>query len=350
MKQRDYFFDNAKFILMVFVVFGHLLRTYIEQNEIIYTIYKVIYTFHMPGFILVSGFFAKGIYEKGYAGKLAKKLILPYLIFQIIYTIYYYYLYNKSEITFNLFDPQWALWFLISLFCWNLMLPLFARLKRWTGLGVALGLALAAGYINEISNFLSLSRTLVFFPIFLLGYHLGKDDIKKLMSNRARVVSAITFAAVFIWFYVNKDMDYKWLLGSKPYAQLEETSIFSMFKRLGLYGLSLMMVLSFFSFVPNKKFFFTNWGKQTLYVYLLHGFFIKFFKASEVHSLFTDAENFIMLAGISLILTIMLSSDFIASMAQPMIELKTTKLKQLSVKIKVYAHFFKNQLRKPFHG
>ncbi|WP_409294597.1 acyltransferase family protein [Peribacillus sp. SCS-26] len=350
MKERDFFFDNAKFILMVLVVFGHLLRTYIEDNEIIYTIYKVIYTFHMPAFILVSGFFAKGIYEKGYAGKLAKKLIIPYLIFQVIYTVYYYYLYNKQEITFNLLDPQWALWFLVSLFCWNLMLPLFAKLGTWRGLGLSLIAALGAGYINEISNFLSLSRTLVFFPVFLLGYHLGKEDIKQLMCSKARIISALTFAAVFTWFYVNKDIDYKWLLGSKPYDELGGAEVFAMFKRLGLYGLSLAMVLSFFSFVPNRKFFFTNWGKQTLYVYLLHGFFIKFFKESSLHSFFTDAENFIMLAGISLIITIALSSNLIASLAQPIIELRTNRLKFLKVKTRVYFQFLKNQLRKPFHG
>ncbi len=32
MKQRDFFFDNAKFILMAFVVFGHLLNTYIHDK------------------------------------------------------------------------------------------------------------------------------------------------------------------------------------------------------------------------------------------------------------------------------------------------------------------------------
>ncbi|WP_026692260.1 acyltransferase family protein [Peribacillus kribbensis] len=350
MKQRDYFFDNAKFILMVLVVFGHLLRTYIENNEIVYTLYKVIYTFHMPGFILVSGFFAKGIYEKGYAGKLTKKLILPYVIFQIIYTIYYYYLYNKNEITFNLFNPQWALWFLLSLFCWNLALPLFARITPWKGLGLSLALALGVGYFDGISNYLSLSRTFVFFPIFLLGYHLGREDIKKLMNNKARLFSFLAFAVVFTWFYLDKNVDYKWLLGSKPYSELEQISIFSMFKRLGLYGLSMMMVLSFFSFVPNKKHFFTNFGKQTLYVYLLHGFFVKYFKASSVHSFFTNTENFIMLAGMALILTILLSSDFIASLAQPIVELRTSRFKNLVLKLKIHAQYYKRQLGRPFQN
>ncbi|MEM5595768.1 acyltransferase family protein [Niallia circulans] len=60
MKQRDYYFDNAKFILIFFVVFGHFIQSFINDNQNIYTLYKVIYTFHMPAFILISGFLPKG--------------------------------------------------------------------------------------------------------------------------------------------------------------------------------------------------------------------------------------------------------------------------------------------------
>ena len=48
------------------------------------------------------------------------------------------------------------------------------------------------------------------------------------------------------------------------------------------------MVLSFMSFVPRKQYFFTQLGKNTLYVYLLHGFFIKTFRKSEIQNYFHD--------------------------------------------------------------
>ncbi len=72
MYKRDSFFDNAKFILIVLVVFGHMIETFIEDNVTVYAIYKVIYSFHMPAFILVSGFFTKGIYKKGISIKSRK--------------------------------------------------------------------------------------------------------------------------------------------------------------------------------------------------------------------------------------------------------------------------------------
>src|SRR4051812_12296414 len=101
MKQRDFYFDNAKFILILLVVFGHLLRSFIGNTNLAHTLYMVIYTFHMPAFILVSGFFARGFYQKDYLKKIAKKLLLPYFIFQLIYSVFYYFLNNESQFVFN---------------------------------------------------------------------------------------------------------------------------------------------------------------------------------------------------------------------------------------------------------
>ncbi|PLT34559.1 acyltransferase family protein [Bacillus sp. V5-8f] len=343
MRKRDFFFDNAKFILIAFVVFGHLLKTFVNDNEAIYSLYKTIYTFHMPAFILVSGFFAKGFYKKGYISKITKKLILPYLIFQMIYAVYYYYLYQKSSLSVDFLDPQWSLWFLISLFCWNIMLLGFAKLKPAVGIGSAILVALLIGYVDSVSNYLSLSRTFVFFPMFLIGYHLSKDHIKHLLTFKARTFAFLIMAVVFIGFYLYPDINYKWLLGSKPYSELEAASIISMFKRLAFYLLSLMMVFSFLALIPTGQYFFTQWGKQTLYVYLLHGFFVRFFRESSIRDHFTNLENFLMLGGISLLITIVLSSRFIASIAQPLIELDFSRTKNLIQSLGMYLKLYKEK-------
>ncbi|MCS0652050.1 acyltransferase family protein [Cytobacillus firmus] len=344
MKQRDYYFDNAKFILIFFVVFGHLLRSFIEDNETIYTVYKVIYTFHMPAFILVSGFFAKGFYKKGYIKKIAKKLILPYIIFQVIYSVFYYFLYNKGTFELDPFNPHWSLWFLISMFCWNIMLLFFAKYKAVYSLAAAFIIGLAVGYADWISNYLSLSRTFVFFPLFLLGYYLKKEHLYALFQPMFRFSAFAIFAVVFIGFYLYPEVDYKWLLGSKPYTEMGAASIGAVFTRLGFYILSLIMVFSFFAFVPRKQYFFTNLGKNTLYVYLLHGFFVRVFRESDVQGFFTKPENFLLLAGISLLLTLLLSSKLITSFAQPIIELKTSQLKKLKDRSRAYARFYRKKL------
>jgi len=344
MKQREYYFDNAKFILIVFVVFGHLLRSFIEENEVIYSLYKVIYTFHMPAFILVSGFFAKGFGKKGYVLKIAKKLILPYLVFQTIYSLFYYFLYQKPELSINPLDPHWSLWFLISLFFWNIMLYVFARFQWKYSLTITLMIALVIGFADSISNFLSLSRTFVFFPLFLLGYYLKREHFYKLLHGKFKISACTVFLIVFAGFYLFPDLEYEWLLGSKPYAEMGVDSITAMFIRLAVYILSIIMMASFFALVPTKRYFFTNLGRNSLYVYLLHGFFIRLFRVSDVKDYFSDVESFLLLAGISLLLTLILSSKTITSFAQPLIELKVSKTKEMLLKCWWIMQFYKNKL------
>ena len=58
MKERNYLFDNLKFFLIVLVVFGHSLEEIsLEHN---YAIIRAwIYSFHMPAFVFISGYFSK---------------------------------------------------------------------------------------------------------------------------------------------------------------------------------------------------------------------------------------------------------------------------------------------------
>ena len=343
MKQRYFYFDNAKFILIFFVVFGHMIRSFIEDSEMIFTIYKVIYSFHMPAFILVSGFFAKGFYQKGYIVKITKKLIVPYLIFQLIYSIYYYYLNGQTKIEWDLLNPHWSLWFLISLFWWNLMLLLVSKYKAFTSIIISMIIGLLVGYVDYVTNYLSLSRTFVFFPFFLLGYYLTKDHIRFLFKTRCRLVALAIFVIVFAGFYCFPNNNYEWLLGSKPYGDISGASVTAMFTRLGFYFLSFLMVFSFMSLVPRKQYFFTQLGKNTLYVYLLHGFFIKTFRKSEIQNYFHDPEQFLLLVVMSLLLTLVLSNRIAISVIQPLIEFRWSQIILLKVRGIAIFKFYLNK-------
>ncbi len=57
MKQRDPFFDNAKFLLIMLVLIGHVITINRADNRINLATYNWIYTFHMPLFIFISGYF-----------------------------------------------------------------------------------------------------------------------------------------------------------------------------------------------------------------------------------------------------------------------------------------------------
>jgi fucose 4-O-acetylase-like acetyltransferase len=88
-----------------------------------------------------------------------------------------------------------------------------------------------------------------------------------------------------------------------------------------------MATLSFLSLVPRKNHFFTKWGTSSIYVYLLHGFFVKYFRNSELVDLFADSEQIIVFLIVTLMLIAFLSSKMIRKIAQPLIELKASFIK-----------------------
>ncbi|TWP26259.1 hypothetical protein ETU09_11230 [Apibacter muscae] len=60
-KERSYFFDNLKFLLILLVIFGRIIEYYIFVNHNYKSIYLFIYSFYMPLFIFISGYFSKNI-------------------------------------------------------------------------------------------------------------------------------------------------------------------------------------------------------------------------------------------------------------------------------------------------
>ncbi|WLR50782.1 acyltransferase family protein [Bacillus tianshenii] len=325
--QREAYYDNARFLLILLVVFGHLLTPFTDKSHIGSTFYWLIYTFHMPAFILISGYFAKGFRKKGYVGKIAKKLVIPYFMFQAIYAIYYVFIHKKDSFVVDPFDPQWSLWFLLSLFFWNLLLYVVTKFDwKWT-LPVTLVLGVLVGYISFVGNYLSLSRTFVFLPIFLAGFYMKHEHFKWLQNIRVRIGAISVISIGFLVFYFIPEFNSDWLLGSKSYEVLNVGALGGLYRSLWYIG-TFIITFSFLSLVPSKQYFFTDLGGRTLYVYLLHGFIIQYVRNANVFDL-NNWQDFVLLSLVALGLTFLLSSRVVYIVTQPIIEFKTTKLRHL---------------------
>ncbi|GAB1797338.1 acyltransferase family protein [Priestia megaterium] len=321
MAKRDAYFDNVKFILIVLVVFGHLLTPFINDKQWLRTLYIFIYTFHMPAFILISGYFAKGYRKKGYMWKAAKKVLLPYIIFQLIYAVYDYKLYDESTFEVSVFQPAWSLWFLLSLFCWNAMLFIFTKIKY--PLAVAAVLGIMIGLCEPLETTLSLSRTFVFFPFFLAGFYMKKEHFKKLTSVSCKKVAGGTLLIIALWIqYIAPDFEKEWLFGSKSYASLGVNQLEGMTLRMLFYSISLAMTISFLALIPTQTMSFTSRGAQTFYVYLLHGFLIKYIRLSSFGDWIESVQGYSILLIGACGVAWLLSSKYVSTIARPLIELK----------------------------
>ena len=80
---RDYHIDNIKGVLIFLVVCGHLISTLQDAGSTFAIgIRAFIYFFHMPGFIFMSGYLAKGFLKKQYKGEKLLSYAWLYLLFK----------------------------------------------------------------------------------------------------------------------------------------------------------------------------------------------------------------------------------------------------------------------------
>ncbi|MBR6542120.1 MAG: hypothetical protein IKT73_02820, partial [Anaerotignum sp.] len=80
---RNYHIDNITGILILLVVCGHLLSTLQDMNSTFAIgVRTFIYFFHMPGFIFMSGYLAKGFLKKQYKGEKLLSYAWLYLLFK----------------------------------------------------------------------------------------------------------------------------------------------------------------------------------------------------------------------------------------------------------------------------
>ncbi|TXL66589.1 hypothetical protein FHP05_04170 [Cerasibacillus terrae] len=331
--ERYAYFDNVKVLLIFLVVFGHIIQPFTDSSSGIQTLYTWMYTFHMPAFIFLAGFFAKGSGSITYIKKLAKKLLIPYLIFQAIYTIYYFVIGKEDWLMDSIFYPHWSLWFLFSLFCWHILLIIFKRIPPVYGILIAILIGLSVGYIGKIGHTFSLSRTFVFLPFFLIGFWLSKDHLMKIKGKAVQVISIGILIGAAIVIHYAPDINSGWLLASKSYSDLGSPE-YGGFARFFIYITSSIMVISVLSLVPTKRFKWTHIGSQTTYVYLLHGFFIQYFRQANLFKV-DGLLDVVGLGALSLAIVFILSSRPVRGIWQPMIEGKTTILKNAFSRITV---------------
>lgn len=315
--QREAYFDNAKLLFIFLVVFGHIIQPLKTSIPLADILYQWIYLFHMPAFVLVSGFFAKGSGEKSYIMKLVKRILLPYIIFHIFYTVYFYGI-GKNGWDTSIVDPHWGLWFLISLFCWHMLLVLFKRFPAKWGILFAFVLGIGVGYVPFINETFSLSRTFVFFPFFLMGFWFSKEKLFRMQTVKRKWISAGVLVTIFAISYVTPTIQAQWLFGSHPYVELE-APVYGGILRAALYTVAILMTFSALTLVPRTRLSFTHLGEQTMYVYLLHGLFIQYIRQANLLQLEQNLD-IIGLIVIAAAIVWLLSSKWVGSLTQWLVE------------------------------
>ncbi len=272
-KKRLYLVDNIKGLLIVLVVFGHICELFIGHpfNKIMYCI---IYTFHMPAFVFCSGLFAR------YSVRKIRHYIVIYLLFQTVYTLLAgRFLPGNTYLQYH--TPYWALWYIFSLICWLLLLPIFdvnGAVKKLFVLLLAVAAALLAGFDKQIGYMLSLSRNIVYLPYFLAGYYVDFKHNRCMLADTVKrwyvLVPSLLVAVLSVVYVLNcyDKLDPKLYYGVFGY-DLDGMTV--MWRLAGYAAAAAYMVL-IFRFMPYKRLpVLTALGKRSLNIFLLHIFAVK---------------------------------------------------------------------------
>ncbi|MEG1718751.1 MAG: acyltransferase family protein [Clostridia bacterium] len=216
---RNELIDILKAIAIILVVVGHTMQygttaDYL-QNKLFYdnAFFQFIYTFHMPLFMLISGylFYASAArHSFSYIVKSkVKTLLFPVLIWSFI-PFFYNLIKNGDFSVMTIFKTYGTtainnFWFLWSLLFWSLV---FVFVKRFLkdNIFVYIGIFILTFFIPD--TLAALHKFI--YPFFMLGYFFNKNKAKFthfLSSEKSKLIclilSGATFFVMFLFYNRN---------------------------------------------------------------------------------------------------------------------------------------------------
>lgn len=214
--------DEVKFFLIILVIFGHSghflhLDNSLLSVKIVRHVIHTIYLFHMPLFIMISGYFSKRTDDSIKFLKSIWKLIRIFLTFHFVWMLIDYWRGETIDFV-RLVSPAFTLWYLLSLVYWRVILQVFPkRLLKCPKvvMSIVCVIGLASGLV-PLTNEFSIHRTLTFMPCFFLGYYTREHQwMEKLKGIPFQWIVLPAVILVFIENHLRLD-----IYGRVPYASL----------------------------------------------------------------------------------------------------------------------------------
>lgn len=284
-KDRIYYFDNLKFLLIFLVVFGHFIELYVNVSYNAKVLWTFIYTFHMPLFIFVSGYFSKKQIETEDYKKTYKYISLYYIMKILHFLIDKYIFCNNSNL--NILTINNIEWYLFALAIWPAISIKTKKIQFKKKLLFSIIISLIIGFDPFFKDFLCLSRIIVFYPFFLIGNNFNQNKINKIKNKKNIILSLLILILIFLVYYFNIDFVYKIrpiLTGRNNYNILNESiRNYGIIIRSGWYIFSIFISILIMIVIPKQQNFITKYGERTLSVYFWHAFIFYIIKYLNIY-------------------------------------------------------------------
>lgn len=277
---RIVLFDLIKCFAIFMVIWGHCIGQLTQTDCSQLPVYRIIYSFHMPLFMLISGYFASNSMNLSFKVVLAKKfrqLIYPCIIWGamiwLVIESMYSFCYNRDTIDLwgLLVDFYWFadFWFLKSCFICYLLAYIGSHSgiskKYWIPISLLISQGISPFYISFM------------YPCFIIGIELHQNKSLFLKINNHYWVIAISFL-IMLFLYTENTWNRSHGIPSnilnadfQAWIRLMTYRLFRLF--IGIIG-SIYFFLTFFKYfrrISNGKLidYFSDCGRYTLELYIL---------------------------------------------------------------------------------
>ncbi|MGA9102313.1 acyltransferase family protein [Aeromicrobium sp.] len=311
-KERVAYLDNARYWVMLLVVIGHSLTQFGSMDSA-RAVYVWIYAFHMPFFILISGYTARRYMgDARQVRRIVSTLVVPYLIVETTLQLISRH-YTGEPDPLRILSPQWLAWFMAALFVWRLTTPIWRALRYPITTSIVISLTVG---LFELPNVLSLPKILGFLPFYVVGMHMSREWFERLTARPIRIASAIVLLVAFLICYrYSGGWETDWLLWKQRYDEspLSATPIEGMTQRAELLAVGFVLTFAALSLVPKRRSWTTRFGGRTFYCYLLHGYVIVYL--TYQFELFDRIEKF----GVGAVIGCIVGSTILANLLMTVI-------------------------------
>lgn len=293
-RERIYLYDNVKCLAIILVVVGHAINylTDFDGYTLEKALYVMIYSFHMPLFLFVSGLFLKPMTRET---KFPAYKVLSFVLIGVVLRV----LTSMVRIIMHL-PPTYATldiydtytWFMWAMAAFTALTWAFRRLDNRLVMGMALLIGVMAGFDRYLGDEFALMRIAVFFPVYYFGYCLDPYELYDFLNRKkAKIFAAVFLGVCLAAFVVLLLFKQHFLFSLRPiftgrnrFTALDDKYLLGPLYRIFSYVLAVGISMALIALIPNKNLgFLTTMGARTLQIYFWHKSFLIVFEELHVY-------------------------------------------------------------------
>jgi possible acetyltransferase len=291
--------DIYKGLLIFLVVWGHFMMPLIDREyPVARRLFLLIYSFHMPAFIFLSGYFYYGSWKKrGTVFKSICSWIVLYCAMKLMLNCSDILFYGEKRLIPNFLHESYAPWYILVMIIFKLLLLPIEFIQKINKKDIGTNIYLIFLIIfsaclsmlnmpwqEKVGDFLALDRVVSFAPFFYMGMlykkylSYGRVSVFEKTSKPLFITGAVLTATFIIFFSIIGPYT-RMFYGTWGYILVYE-NMASIFKgvlnplRAVFIPYALCIAYFFFVLINKKEFFLTpflkKFGVYSLPIYVFH--------------------------------------------------------------------------------